>query len=247
MKKTTRLISLLLAAFLLTASLASCDWGVHPVPEDGFSSSSEPFTPHQFGADDAAAMGVRIGMTQEQVKKILGAPDEERDGTGDGFIYGTCIDYLYKGFSLSFFDVNEGNDLTLGTIVLHSPEVSFAGGLHVGSTKEDVLNAFTYEKEPEPLYFSTMEESCGDYIYGNINSSWFIEEKPTDEMYCAYINRYGEEYDNSYMMEYYYYPPLNWNADKSHCSGEYYGAIFYLDSETDIVTGIRIELGLSEY
>lgn len=243
MKKFIHAVSLLLAAVMLTVSLASCDWGVHPVPEDG-KVPTESFTPHQFGVEDATVKGVRIGMTQEQVKKILGEPDEVEDGTGDGFIYGTCIDYLYGELSLSFYDVNEGDDLTLGTIFTASPEIKFVGGLHVGCTKDEVLKVFTHDENPEPLYFEGTEESCGDYIYGHTNGSLFIEEKPTDEIYCAYFNRYGQDEDNTYMMEYYYYPPLNWNADKSDYIGEYYSMIFYMDGETDTVTDIRIEFGL---
>ena len=245
MKRTNRLMSLLLAMILLTASLSACDWGVHPVPEDGVSSASETFTPHKFGPDDATVNGVRMGMTQEQVKKILGEPDEINDDTGDGFIYGVCIDYTYGGMTLSFFDVNEGDNLTLGYIVIDSPEVKIVGGLHVGCSKDEVLKVFTYEDNPEPLYFDEVEESVGDYIYGDINASVFLERKPTEEMRFAYINRYDEDYDHTYMMEYYFYPPLNWNADKSEYTGDYYGMIFYMDGETDTVTDIRIEYDLA--
>ncbi len=245
MKKYIHVVSLLLAVMMLTVSLASCDWGAHPVPDEGKPSASESFTPHKFGVEDAAVKGVRLGMTQEQVKKILGEPDEINDVTGDGFIYGTCVSYTYGGMTLLFFDVNEGDDLTLGSIVADTSDVIFVGGLHVGSTKEDVLNTFTYEENPQPLYFEGDEESYGDYIYGNINDSWFLEEKPTDEIYCAYINRYYTDNDEPYMMEYYYYPPLDWNADKSEYSGVSYGMVFYVDIHSDIVTGIRIDYDLA--
>ena len=45
---------------------------------------------------------------------------------------------------------------------------------------------------------------------------------------------------NSYMMEYYYYNPLDWNADKSAYTGDSYSMVFYLDSTSDTVTSIRI-------
>ena len=85
MKKTNRMISLFLAAFMLTASLASCDWGAHPVPEDGNSSAVENFTPHKFGVEDATVNGVRIGMTENQVTEILGDPDDRQNVTNDNF------------------------------------------------------------------------------------------------------------------------------------------------------------------
>ena len=185
MKKTNRMISLFLAAFMLTAILASCDWGAHPVPEDGNSSAVEIFTPHKFGVEDATVNGVRIGMTENQVTEILGDPDDRQNVTNDNFIYGEYTSMRYGKLNLSFYDVNEQGNFTLGIIYTESPEVNFVGGLHVGSTKEDVLNVFTHEKEPQPLYFSTMEESCGDYIYGDINASWFLENKPKDVIECA--------------------------------------------------------------
>ena len=242
MRKTIKVITLLLAAFILTASLISCDRGVNPVPDDGTSSSSaaEAYTPHKFGVEDAAAMGVRLGMAPSQVTDILGEPDDRQNVTNDNFIYGGYTSMRYGKLNLSFYDINEPGNFTLGIIYTESSDVIFAGGLHVGSSKDDVLKAFTHEKEPAPLYISTMEESCGDYIYGDINQSLFLENKPTDVIQCAYINRFGEETDNSYMMEYYYYNPLDWNADKSAYTGDSYSMVFYVDSESDTVTSIRI-------
>ena len=240
MKTTTRILSLLLTALILTTSLVSCDWGVNPVPEDGKPSSSQSFTPHKFGVEDAAAMGVKIGMTEEQVTKILGEPDDRQNVTNDNFIYGEYVSMRYGKLNLSFYDINEQGDFTLGILYSESPDVTFAGGLRVGSTKDDVLAAFTHEDEPEPLYFSPTEESCGDYIYGNINFSWFLERKPTEAIQCAYINRFGEETNHSYMMEYYFYNPLDWNADKSAYTGDSYCMVFYMDSDSDTVTSIRV-------
>lgn len=242
MNKATKLISLLLAAILLTCAFSACDRGVHPVPDDK-TSSSEQFTPHRFGVDDATVKGVRIGMTPEQVRKILGQPDEELDNPGNT-ILGHTLDMEYGGLALTFYEVDEGDDLTLGAIYSDSPDVKFVGGLHVGSTKDDVLRAFTYEEDSEPLYFEGTEESMGDYIYGDINGSWFLENKPTDVIECAYINHYEDETEKDYLMEYYYYPPLNWNADKSHYTGEYYRMEFFMDGTDDVVTDIRIEFGV---
>ncbi len=244
MKKTTKMMSLLLAAIMLTCALSACDWGVHPVPEDN-TSSSETFHPHKFGVADAAVKGVKIGMTQEQVKSILGEPDEEENVPDDNFIYGKYIDMTYGGLTLSFYDINEGDALTLGSFSTDSPEVIFAGGLHVGSTKDEVLATFTHDENAKALYFASMEESCGDYIYGDFNSDDFLINKPTGEIQYAYINRYGEDIDDSYMMEYYYYPPLVWNEDEDDYTGECYSMVFYMESGTDIVTDIRISFDLA--
>ena len=90
--KMKKIISLLLAAIMLTCALSACDWGVHPVPEDGKPSSDASYTPHKFGVEDAAFNDVKIGMTPEHVKKILGAPRSEELNTTDEFIYGAYID-----------------------------------------------------------------------------------------------------------------------------------------------------------
>ena len=243
--KMKKIISLLLAAIMLTCALSACDWGVHPVPEDGKPSSDASYTPHKFGVEDAAFNDVKIGMTPEHVKKILGAPRSEELNTTDEFIYGAYIDMEYDAISLMFYDVNEGEDYTLGSICAKTPDAKFTGGLHIGSSKEDVLAVFTQTDNPEPLYFAGTEESCGDYIYGDTNSTYFYEDKPNDVIQYAYINRYGEDIDNSYMMEYYYYNPLDWNADKSEYTGDCYSMVFYLDSETDTVRDIRISYDLA--
>lgn len=240
MKKTTKIFSLILAAIMLSSVMTACNPGVHPAVPNDDAASSEPFTPHRFGIDDARIGEVRIGMTPDHVKKILGDPESEELMTQDNNIYGAYIKMEYDGINLTFYDVNGGEDYTLGTISSDSETVKFVGGLHVGSTKDEVLNAFTHEEDPQPLYFDGTEESCGDYIYGDINASLFLEYKPKDAIECAYINRYGEDLDNSYMMEYYYYNPLEWNADKSGYSGDYYCMVFYMEKESDTVTDIRI-------
>ena len=248
MKNTIKIIGLLLAASILTCALAACNLGLKEVPEETVSSSAstEPFTPHPFGVEDAAYKDVKIGMTPEHVKKLLGEPRSEELVTNDNFIYGAYIDMEYENISFLFYDLNEGEDYTLGSINAKTPDAKFTGGLHIGSTKEDVLRVFTHTDNPEPLYFSNVEESCGDYIYGNINSTWFIENKPTGVIQYAYINRFGEEIDNSYMMEYYYYNPLDWNADKTQFTGDCYSMVFYMDSETDLVKDIRITHDLAQ-
>ncbi len=243
MKIISLLLAIALAAvFLMGCSTDSCS-GVAPVRNGG--ASSEAYVPHKFGVDAAAVNGAKIGMTQEQVKSILGEPDEVRDVPNDNFIYGKYVDMTYGGLTMSFYDVNEGDELTLGSFSTGSPDVKFVNGLHVGSTKDDVLATFTHEENPQSLYFSTTEECCGEYIYGNYNIEEFLAETPKGEIQYAYINRYSEEIDQTYTMEYYYYPPLVWNEDEDDYTGECYSMVFYMESGTDIVTGIRISFDLA--
>lgn len=243
--KKIRFISVLLAAALLALSLVSCDWGVNPVPDDN-SSSQGDFSPHKFGVEDAAVNGVKLGMTEEQVTAILGDPNEKQNITNDNFIYGEYTDYRYDNMNLTFYDVNEKGDFSLGIVYTDSPKVKFVNGLHVGSTKDDILKTFTQDDDPQPLYMPGVEESFGDFIYGSMIKEDFVYEKPEGEIQIAYINRYGEEDSGEYMMEYYYYPPLTWNDGYTGFTGDCWSMVFYMDSETDTVTTIRLNHDLAE-
>lgn len=206
-------------------------------------SSAEVFTPHHFGKSDLTVNGtISLGMTVEEVKAILGQPDSEGTFPNDNFIYGTYIALKYGDLRLTFFDAAGGDVFTLGIVNSSSEKDVFAGGLHVGSTKEDVLAAFTKDDESEPLYFAGIEESYGDYIYGNFNRGNFEEFKPQGSIEYAYTNKWGLDngYETDYTMEYYYADPLIWSEDGEGYSGDLYSMIFTVDGETDLVENIML-------
>lgn len=240
-------ISLILAAALLCAgALYGCS-----TVEDGYNlvssssvsnvSSSETFTPHRFGKGDLTVNGnVTLGMTPEEVKVVLGQPHSENTFTNDDFIYGAYTEMDYDPLHLSFFDTSGGDHFILGTVWSDDPSVTFAGGLHVGSTKEEVLTAFTQDDESAPLYFANIAESYGDYIYNDFNRDNFVERKPEGSIEYAYMDKWGLQngYENIYYMEYYYADPLIWSEDGEAYSGDLYSLIFTMDGETDLVTNI---------
>ena len=265
MKQSVRIISLLLAAVMLTCALSACGRGTKN-GQDGGALSSASFTPHKFGPEDAVVNGLQMGVTTpEQTKELLGAtigqPDDMYDLEHPHYDASVMMTYdedpCYS--YLEFYDIDKGGHFALGVIHAETPAFRFVNDLHVGSTKDEVLATFTYEEDPAPLYFlAIMErdaageiiygEPMGTYIYGDTNSTWFEETKPTGAMQYAYTEPRPKEYGNAYTMTYDYCEPLNWNADKSDFTSIRYHLDFFLDGETDTVTEISLSYHvISEY
>lgn len=243
-------ICLLLAALLCAGMVSACemrDKDGNKISGSDVSASDitpgEPFTPHRFSKSDLTVNGnISLGMTVAEVKEVLGQPDSEGTFRNDDFIYGAYTALTYGDLSLTFFDAGGGDNFLLGTIWSKSASDIFAGGLHVGSTADEVIAAFTRDEEAEPLYFAGLEESYGDYLYGNYTRDSFLEYKPKGALEYAYINKWGLDngYETEYTLEYYCGDPLVWNEDETAFSGELYSIIFYVDSETDLVKNIML-------
>lgn len=212
-------------------------------------SSDVQLTPHKFDRSDLTVNGkISLGMTPDEVKAVMGAPESEETFTNDNFIYGAYTTATYGGLTLTFFDVTGGENFTLGTIYSESEADIFARGLHIGSTADEVLAAFTRDEQSQPLYFSGMEEKYGDYIYGNYNREDLIELKPKGALEFAYMTKWQTEDDvyTQYTMEYYYGDPLNWNEDETAYSGNLYSLVFYVDVETNLVKNIMLSYDFIE-
>lgn len=242
MKKTCIMLAVVLAFISITAG---CEY-VDISGEKNLSASdisSAEIIPHKFGKSDLTVRdSVTLGMTEDAVKQQLGQPDGEETFNQGEFIYGKHTVMKYGDMSLTFFDVNGGDDFTLGIINTTSGSDKFTGGLHVGSSVEEVLAVFTKSDEANPLYFKETEESYGDYIYGSFNRDEFVEKKPTGEIQYAYINKWNVNngYGDEYTMEYYYCEPLVWNEDETQYSGNCYSLIFYVDNQSGLVKSISL-------
>ena len=160
-----------LVCFVMTAAMAVC--AMTACGDSAENTSSSEWTPHKFGISDTTANGVKLNMTVDEVKAAIGEPDKEENITEDQFIYGEHLNMTYGQMHLSFYDINEGNNLKLSSISSNSPEVNFAGGLHVGNTKDEVLGAFTQEEDTTDLML--YGEKYGSFIYGDLISDYFIE------------------------------------------------------------------------
>lgn len=210
--------------------------------------SSEPFTPHRFGKSDLTVNGsVTLGMTVEDVKEALGQPDNEETFGNDDFIYGTYTTMKYDNLTLTFYDVMGGKNFLLGSINSDSEDDLFAGGLHVGSTVDEVLTAFTQDEERAPLYYANFEESYGDYIYGDYTRDNFLERRPKGVIEYAFIDKWAFDngYMNEYTLQYYYADQLTWSEDETAYSGDLYSMIFYVDSDTELVKSIMLSYDLA--
>ena len=226
-----------LVCFVMTAAMAVC--AMTACSDSAENTSSSEWTPHKFGISDTTANGVKLNMTVDEVKAAIGEPDKEENITEDQFIYGEHLNMTYGQMHLSFYDINEGNNLKLGSISSNSPEVIFAGGLHVGNTKDEVLGAFTQEEDTTDLML--YGEKYGSFIYGDLISDYFIERKPTGAIESAYIQDHDAKSDGYYMIIYTYYNPLQWSDDGSSYTGDYYHMVFYVDTATDKVNSILLE------
>ena len=237
-------ILVIIALLLCAGILASCGTDRLQGGEDGDIASSEVQpAPHKFGKSDLTVNDkISLGMTLDDVKAVMGNPQNEETFTNDDFIYGAYTTATYDGLTLTFFDAAGGDNLTLGTVYSESESDTFARGLHIGCTADEVLAAFTSDGESQPLYFSGVEEKCGDYIYGNYNRENLIDLKPKGALEFAYVTRWQVEDDayTQYTIEYYYGDPLNWNEDETAYNGNLYSIVFYVDVETDLVQNIML-------
>lgn len=264
MRKTAKIVSLLIAVAILSCGLSACHKDVNSTREND-TSSSAPFTTHKFCPEDAVVNGMTLGVTTlEQAKEILGESVEIGTDEWHYGYEGTYSIMFYENGTylsfLEFYDINgDGSERLTAVRAEESPAFTFVNGLHVGSTKDEVLATFTYEDDPAPLYFyepvhrdesgnPIYGEPAGEYIYGDTNTTWFLETKPTGVTQSAYRETRPEEYGNAYIMTYDYCEPLDWNDDQSSFKGVCYRLLFFLDGETDTVTDISLHyLFISEY
>lgn len=106
--------------------------------------------PKVFGENDDFMAGVQLGMTDEEVKTILGEPgcivtndidDTEEQQIKDGF------EYQYDNVSIVFAKEDGKNVVDLINTTSKNPQDKGPRGLMVGDTKEDVISAFYCEDE----------------------------------------------------------------------------------------------------
>ena len=225
--------------FIMAGAMALCAITACGDKDKEDNTSSAAWTPHKVGLEDTAVNGVKLGMTTDEVKNILGEPDKEENITEDQFIFGTHLDLTYGEMHLSFYDINEGDNIVLGSISADSPEVEFAGGLHTDSTKDEVLDAFFKDANATDLVL--YGEKFGSFIYGDYTDNDFIEKKPKDSIQFAYVQDRDAADDGYYMIIYNYYNPLKWSKDGKSYTGDFYHMIFYVDTESDKVKSILLE------
>lgn len=174
---------------------------------------SEKFdTNAKFSNEDLIVNNLKFGMTEDDVKNIMGAPNRIENGE-DLDIYGESISYFYKDLQLLFY--NHDGKMVLSCAATESPEYTFARGLKVGDSKEKVISSFNRETENESEMrniYSVFDKSnsFGKYLYGHGIEDVADGVKESGIVQYAFINYYN--YDSSrpdatYMIEYRYFEP----------------------------------------
>jgi hypothetical protein len=79
---------------------------------------------------------LKFGLSEEEVKQILGLPDETDTMTHDDGTASLLLMYYDLGLHLSF---DSDNDYNLTEIEIDSDEYKLDGKIQVGSTKDELL------------------------------------------------------------------------------------------------------------
>lgn len=192
--------------------------------------------PHKFSKEDAGVNGVTLGMSMDEVSAILGEPNEtdEDEYSSTSIIQWTYGENRSHDYSLEFKKTEDLDEYILYGIYVYYENVSLNNGLHVGSSKDDVIAAFTDDGQNLP-YYDYHDEVCGTYLYGGFNEYEIAEQDEADTYQFAYID---ESLDYSTCIQYYYCEVTE--HGKYFDYGNMYRMFFYIDKETDKVENISI-------
>lgn len=184
----------------------------------------------KFDKEDSVIEGLKLGMTEEEVKASFGEPESIEEVDHDTFIYGKYIVYQYTGMTLMFYDVEEKDELLLGSVYINGNFVGLTNGLRVGFSAEEVKNAYADDGEHRPTsenepwgYFL-----YGDYLYTSENEYALPEKYEQVAFYTVPSDEMGD-----YYISYDCMTPMG-------DSFEDVGLVFYIDA-SDTITGIRWE------
>lgn len=199
-------------------------------------------TDAKFSKEDLVVDNLKYGMTEEDVKNIMGDPDRKADGEAFD-IYGESIQYYYGELELIFY--NHDGKFVLSGATTESPDYIFAKGLKVGDSKEKVISSFNRETEKESEMrniYSTYDASSpfGKYLYGHGLDDVTDEVRESGIHQYAFINKYN--YDSSrsdatYMIEYRYAEPPY--ASGYATAGDPNSSLIFDVDSNDTVTCIR--------
>ena len=71
---------------------------------------------------------------------------------------GMMVSYVYGGFELQAYAKNDGDDFRVFSVVIHDDSVTTPEGVYIGSTVQDMINAYgedyeAYESMPGEFYY----------------------------------------------------------------------------------------------
>lgn len=203
----------------------------------------ENMSADMFTYDDLRVDDLMYGFTEKLVIELMGEPDEIIDSTVSTDVYGKSKTYKYGDLYLTFY--NHDGKMLLSEASTESSNYTFAKGLKVGYTKEQVLDSFDretiYENNLRDIISSDSGESYGKYLYGySLEDATINPVNTNSNIAYGFINYYGynlEDPTSDYMIIYNYAEPpymLPYN-DPYNINAS---LIFDMNSD-DIVTGIR--------
>lgn len=195
----------------------------------------------KFSKSDLVVEDLKVGMSIEEVKGIMGEPDSITNG--DSYdIYGESIVYKYGDLQLGFY--KHDGVMVLSQASTENYGYTFAKGLRVGMSKDEVISYFYKESENESELRNVYSQydvdmPYGRYLYGHgIDTADAVKE--SDKLEYAVINKYN--YDSSrpgatYMIEYSYLEPP-YESQYASIADERCVLVFDVNSD-DKVTCIR--------
>lgn len=164
--------------------------------------------------DDLAFGEIKLGLTMDEVRGILGEPTKIFDSDEleeNLFVYGHYYNWYYSDdLILEFYDFNGiyTNEFQLGSVWSQSSAYQLPSGLAVGDPFIKVIETNALDSNFGKNVTGYNDEPFGFYLYGGFTKEDF-ETIPTTEMAgTAYVNTYGGtvEGDGSCMIEYHWYP-----------------------------------------
>ncbi len=181
-----------------------------------------------FDRDESVLWGLNLGMTEEEVKAILGEPDSiEESGEDDMFLYGKEISYYYDDVELNFYDYQENGEMLLGSVWIDSEDILLSSGLSVGCTLDDLLYYYSCDDDLREI---GVDDPWGMYLYGEYLYTYDNGYAPPEEYeQTAYVN-YPMEGDDEYTITYTAYMPIGEKFEETNL-------VFYLDMD-NIITCI---------
>lgn len=200
-------------------------------------------TSAKFSYDDMIIGSLKYGMTEDEVKAVIGEPPRRVENKAEESIYGESVDYLFEDLQLSFYKHN--GKMILSSAYTGSRDYVFTKGLRVGDTKDQVISSFQNEGTDEDKMreiSSAYEgvEAFGKYLYGHGLEDVKDGVKESGNVDYAFINYYNYDSSNpdaSYMIEYRHAEPP-YVSNYATSSDEMGSLVFDINNE-GIVTSIR--------
>lgn len=189
----------------------------------------------KFSEDTPVFPDIDLGMTQAELINLLGEPDSKsypQDRTEESLDVVDSIVYRYDDAYFEFYSPNDKpylsqNDIPLGFIETSSPKYKLVNGLAVGSSREEVLNAFYID---ETIFDPNSSSSV---IYGKEGDT-VGHFAPGQGVNMVHQSQYFASTDDAFVSYTYYVAPEYSEYDAYSCTLN-----FFFEGGSDKVTRIN--------